>query len=377
MRRRIPCRPGNEKNSEKAINLTERKEYRKLLPQNEKIARRTEIRLTFDGVDITEDLNPWLLSMTYTDKESGEADDLQLELMDPEWIWLGNWLNQSADPKGAVITAAICQKNENGNGKVLNCGVFQVCGVDGSGPPATVSIKGTALPFTASVRTGIRNKAWENISLLEIADEIAAANNMTCMFESAANPYYDRREQLQESDIVFLQRLCGDAGLSLKATAGMLVLFNAAEYEQRGVVRTFDRKAGGILNYSFSTSFQDSNYDSCSVSYTDPLTQETYTGEFSAPDASGEGQVLQLNERVSSAAEAEELAKNRLRSKNKGEYSASLTIPGDVSMAAGLTVALTGYGAFDGTYIIESAGHSVSSGGYTTSLTLRQVLEGY
>lgn len=357
--------------------MTERKEYRKLLPQSEKIARRTEIRVTFDGVDITEDLNPWLLSMTYTDKESGEADDLQLELMDPEWIWLGSWLNQSADPKGAVITATICQKNENENGKVLNCGVFQVCGVDGSGPPATVSIKGTALPFTASVRTGIRNKAWENISLLEIADEIAAANNMTCMFESAANPYYDRREQLQESDIVFLQRLCGDAGLSLKATAGMLVLFNAAEYEQRGVVRTFDRKAGGILNYSFSTSFQDSNYDSCSVSYTDPLTQETYTGEFSAPDASGEGQVLQLNERVSSAAEAEKLAQNRLRSKNKGEYSASLTISGDVSMAAGLTVALTGYGAFDGIYIIESAGHSVSSGGYTTSLTLRQVLEGY
>ena len=44
---------------------------------------------------------------------------------------------------------------------------------------------------------------------------------------------------------------------------------------------------------------------------------------------------------------------------------------------AGITVQVSGYGAFDGKYIIETATHSVSKSGYKTDLTLRRVLEGY
>ena len=38
---------------------------------------------------------------------------------------------------------------------------------------------------------------------------------------------------------------------------------------------------------------------------------------------------------------------------------------------------LDGWGAFDGKYIIKQSKHSVSSAGYTTTVTLRRVLEGY
>mgnify|MGYP001541220551 CR=1 FL=1 len=43
-------------------------------------ARRTVIRLTFEGVDISADINRNLLSMTYTDNEEDKTDDLQLSL---------------------------------------------------------------------------------------------------------------------------------------------------------------------------------------------------------------------------------------------------------------------------------------------------------
>jgi hypothetical protein len=52
-------------------------------------------------------------------------------------------------------------------------------------------------------------------------------------------------------------------------------------------------------------------------------------------------------------------------------------LPGDVQLAAGLTVQVTDYGMFDGKYIIESAAHSIASGGYTTNIKLRRVLEDY
>ncbi len=45
-------------------------------------ARRTEIKLIFEGADISADINRNLLSMTYTDNEEDKADDLQLSLDD-------------------------------------------------------------------------------------------------------------------------------------------------------------------------------------------------------------------------------------------------------------------------------------------------------
>ena len=85
---------------------------------------------------------------------------------------------------------------------------------------------------------------------------------------------------------------------------------------------------------------------------------------------------MEVNERVTSAAEAKELAKKRLRQKNKGEVKAEFTLVGNVGLVAGLTVQVEGYGLFDGKYIIESATHN-PTGGYTVGLKLRRVLEGY
>ena len=53
-------------------------------------ARRTVVRLTFDGVDISADINRYLQSLSYTDNEQDETDDLQLTLDDREGVWLGN-----------------------------------------------------------------------------------------------------------------------------------------------------------------------------------------------------------------------------------------------------------------------------------------------
>ena len=53
-----------------------------------KNTRRTEVEVTFDGVDITKSIKPYLLSITYTDNEEGEADDLQIKIQDREGDWL-------------------------------------------------------------------------------------------------------------------------------------------------------------------------------------------------------------------------------------------------------------------------------------------------
>lgn len=342
-------------------------------------ARRTEIRLTFDGTDITADINKYFQSLSYTDNESGKTDDLQVSLDDREGVWLGNWLNTPSASKGAELSAVIIQKNWNSDEKdrVLDCGVFQLDSIDASGPPGKVTMKGTSIPYSSTIRTQKKTKAWEKFQLSKIANEIAAKNGFRCMFESAFDPFYTRTEQVQESDIVFLQRLCRNAGISLKVTAKIIVLFDAAAYEQKSAVRTIKRGSADVLSFSFSTNLHDTSYSKCHVSYTNPNTGATIEYTYTPKDADKSGQVLEVNEKVSSREEARQLAMKRLREKNKDEFKASFSLVGDAGLVAGVTVQVSGYGAFDGKYIIETAGHSVSNSGYKTDLTLRRVLEGY
>ena len=197
------------------------------------------------------------------------------------------------------------------------------------------------------------------------------------MFESAFDPLYTRKEQIQESDITFLQRLCKAAGISLKVTAKIIVLFDAAAYEQKDAVRVIKLGTADVSSWSFSTSLHDASYSKCHVSYTDPTTGKTIEYTYTPRNADKDGQVLEVNEKVSNREEARQLAMKRLRQKNKGEFKASFKLTGDARLVAGITVQVSGYGAFDGKYIIETATHSVSKSGYKTDLTLRRVLEGY
>lgn len=342
-------------------------------------ARRTAVRLFFDGVDITADINKYLLSLSYTDNEEDKTDDLQLSLDDREGVWLGNWLNTPTASKGLEIAAVIVQKNwdSDGRDRVLDCGVFSIDTVDGSGPPAKATIKAGSIPYESTIRTQKKTKAWEQYTLSGIANEIAGANGFKCMFESGFDPFYERKEQMQESDISFLQRLCKNAGISLKVTAKIIVLFDAAAYEQNSAVRTIRKGAADVSRWSFSTSLHDTAYSKCHVSYTDPKTATTIEYTYTPRDADEDGQTLEINEKVSNREEARQLAMKRLRQKNKGEYKVSFSLAGDVRLVAGVTVDVEGYGAFDGKYIIETATHSVSRSGYKTDLTLRRVLEGY
>lgn len=339
-------------------------------------SRRTKPKVIFNGTDISTDIEPYLKSLTYVDYEEDKADDLQLELQDRDGVWLKSWLN-STDVKGSTLEAVIVRKNWHGDNKddVLDCGSFELDNISVSGPPSKVTIKATGLPFTSAARTQKKTKAWEKIRLSGIANEIASGAGMRCMFESSYDPLYERREQIQESDIAFLKRLCKAAGISLKVTNGIIVLFEASTYEQKEAVRTIS-PGNEVLSYSFSTNFHDTDYASCHVSYTDPLTQTTYEYTYTPKDADSSGQVLEINEKVSSKDEAKKLAQKRLREKNKNTFAASFTLVGDPSLVAGVTVIVSGYGLFDGKYIIEQATHTVS-GGYKVSVTLRQVLEGY
>ena len=289
--------------------------------------------------------------------------------------------NSSTQVSGMKIQAVIVQRNWYGDGKdmVLDCGEFELDSIKAAGPPAAVTIKGTSLPYASVVRQTKKSRAWEAYYLSGIANEIAENAGMGCMFLTGKNPYYTRREQYKISDITFLSGLCKDAGISLKVTNNIIVLFDQATYERKKSVMTIKPGDGSYKNYSLNVGKAETEYQSCRVRYTDPATGRCISGIAYIEDYKEDNeknQQLEVTAKVSNAAEAKALATARLRLHNKYMRSASFTLVGNVSAVAGANVTLEGWGMFDGKYVIKKAKHSVGKNGYITTIDLRLALEG-
>lgn len=347
------------------------------------LGRRTRVEAAFDGINVTKSIAPYLLSAVYTESEEDKADDIQLRLQDRDAIWLEKWLTDAinAASSGTLkMDIAFLRENWNwANGKddLLMCGLFELDTVKASGPPGVITLKGTSLPYSATIRQTLNSRAWESCTLSSIVREIAAANGMTVMYESAEDPLYKRIEQVKIPDIEFLSQLCHNAGISLKVTNNIIVLFDQVQYEAGTPVLTIKRGDGSYTKWDLGVGSTDVKYASCRVRYTDP-SGKLITATAYADEKTKKGQQLEISEKVLNAAEAKALAQKQLRLHNKFAKTVTFELPGNPAILSGLTVVLERWGAWDGKYIIAETQHSVSgSGGYTTQARLRKVLEGY
>lgn len=356
----------------------------------EDAGRRAAVELSFDGVDITEDMRRFFLDLSYTDNEEDETDDLQLTLQDREGLWLKSWLNDAMDAaasgsggSGFLIRAAILRKNWKGDGATekLDCGSFELDSVKVGGPPSVVKIKATSLPFSTQARQTEKTQAWEAYFLSGILNEIAGRNGMEAMFLPESDPYYARREQFKTSDITFLEKLCHDAGLSLKCTNNRIVIFDQATFEANAPVLTLrpGRIGHEYTKYDLDAGAADTQYATCRVSYTDPESGVSIEAVAKSEDADKKNtQQLEITAKVASVGEAEALAKKMLRLHNKYGKTVAFTLPGNPALVAGCTFDLEGWGPWSGRYIISQAKHSVKkSGGYTVQIKGRRRLNGY
>ncbi len=335
--------------------------------------RSTRLQLHYENIDISADIQSHLNSWTYTDNLSGQADDLQISLEDLPQLWIGPW----APEKGAKLRAKVIQENRkyDGTKEELNLGLFEIDEFECNGPPSVVTMKAISVPESSSLRGEEKSRAWEKTKLSVIANDIASKSNLKLFYDTAENPEYDRIEQTGESDLVFLSRLCNDAGLALKVSDNQIIIFDEQKYEQQQPFSRIKKGEGFIKNYR-GRSPLNGLYRSCRVEYHDANKNQKITYEFTPPNPPKTGRVLVINERVASVKEAERLAKKRLRQENKNGATISLTLMGDIRFMAGLTINLVGFGVFDGIYIITQATHS-QQGSYETKLELRKCLEGY
>lgn len=157
-------------------------------------ARRCLVMVSYNGKDISADLQQYLKSVSYTDNMSGEADDLQLTLEDRQGLWQSSWMPE----KGATLDVSIRHIN-GGAEQVVRFGLFEIDEITSSGMPSEVQIKAISVPDNNNLRGVERTRSWEKAELKRIANDIAGGAGLELYYDvKDYNPVIDRAEQSEQ-----------------------------------------------------------------------------------------------------------------------------------------------------------------------------------
>ena len=361
----------------------------------EHLGRRAWLQVTYNSKDISEALAQYLISASYTDNLSGQVDDVSLTLEDKAGLWQSDWM----PVKGATLDITLCTYNWQGlyDGEFdTTLGTFEVDEIEMTSAPDVVNIKAVAISVgdDSTLRSTLRSKTWENISVRKVANDIAWENGMKLFWDCDDNPDIDKLEQNDESDLSVLQKVCDDAGFALKITTDTIIVFDEAKYEQADpVIEIYHPGTNTIADvaeadgtptpdrifhstgYSFKTKIRDV-YKKCHIKYTNDQDKSVIESTFTDPNKSN-GATLEIHQQVTSQAEADRLAKKKLREKNRDECTGSYSLDGCQFLCAGETIEMIGFGVFSGRYIVTQAKHDISGSGYVTSIDVRRCLIGY
>lgn len=360
----------------------------------EHIGRRAWLIVTYNGKDISESLAQYVLSFSYTDNLTGQVDDISITLEDRAELWEADWMPE----RGATLDITICTYNWSdlySEEQDLQLGKFEIDELEVSSAPNVVTIKAVAISISddSTLRSTLRSHTWENISVQKAANDIAWQNGMKLQWYCDDNPNIDKLEQNDESDLDVLQKICDDAGFALKVTTDTIIIFDVEKFEKEDVYAEYYHpgttilnivenqskpvQTDALLNYSFKAKIRDV-YKKCHVKYAKDKDKSVIESTFVAPDKQDkDGATLEIHQQVSSQAEADRLAKIKLREKNCEEFTGSFSSDGNIGLCAGEIIEMLGFGNFSGKYIITQTKHDISSSGFTSSVEIRKCLDGY
>ena len=360
----------------------------------EHIGRRAWLIVTYNGKDISESLAQYVLSFSYTDNLTGQVDDISITLEDRAELWEADWMPE----RGATLDITICTYNWSdlySEEQDLQLGKFEIDELEVSSAPNVVTIKAVAISISddSTLRSTLRSHTWENISVQKAANDIAWQNGMKLQWYCDDNPNIDKLEQNDESDLDVLQKICDDAGFALKVTTDTIIIFDVEKFEKEDVYAEYYHpgttilnivenqpkpvQTDALLNYSFKAKIRDV-YKKCHVKYAKDKDKSVIESTFVAPDKQDkDGATLEIHQQVSSQAEADRLAKIKLREKNCEEFTGSFSSDGNIGLCAGETIEMLGFGNFSGKYIITQTKHDIISSGFTSSVEIRKCLDGY
>ena len=347
-------------------------------------------KLTINGVDMTQDLAPYLLSLTYTDNLTGVADELKAEFDNSDFKFLNDWYFSP----GAIVRAWI----EN-----MFCGEFTIDDTSQSAHPHVAEFKAQSAGFSGPIRT---KKSFAHFKK-QLSDIVGGYANTYGFTVTGNIPQISITTLIQsrESDIHFLHRIAKNYGC-ICAIKGKTLIFDSMEdIWKRDASKTIHLR--DMKSYRFTSSLPETIDGAISV-YHDPQTDTIdgaivtgLSGTWNEADFSRYKGILPFStydnqiagkqnyasfdadydimcrtasvdyKKAESTEEAILLAIGELIDKKNKKHTCNCVLPGNQYLVAGNGINIQDVGKRSGYWLIEKSIHKiVKKGGYTTEIDL-------
>lgn len=316
--------------------------------------RRASVSMSYDHVDITEDIREYMKSFSYTDIASGESDSVSVMVQDKEKKWMGNWSPEKGDHVSATVK--FTDWESEGDNWEMYCGELEIDDVSMAGPPAGCTIGAVSIPRSVAFNEEEHTKNWEDVTVQEVAREMADRAGISLFYE-ADDIFIHALEQDKQTDCKFLYSVCEKYGLAMKVFAEKIIIFDEVRYEQAPPVDTLNFEDFKQYNYK---STLEGTYTGAKISYTDPC-----NGEDHIVMVGGGSRIKEINEEADSAADAQRKAVAALNNANKKDTTFSGTIMARRKIIASNCVRIEGFGKPDGIYYIDKVVTKIGGNGAT------------
>lgn len=316
-------------------------------------ARRASVNVDYEHVNITDEIAGSVKSLTYTDVASGESDELSLSLQDRDRKWMGSWAPRKGDNISA--TAAFHDWDGEGDSWSIYCGSFEVDDISMSGPPPVCEIGAVSIPRSTAFNEEERTKNWEEVTVKEIAEEIASRAGISLYYEAEDIPV-KAMEQDRQTDCKFLYAVCEKYGLAMKVFAEKIVIFDEAAYETAPPVAEL-KYEDFAARYQYKSTLEGT-YTGAKIAYSDPG-----TGEDHIVTVGGGDRIMEINEEADSAADAQRKAVAALNNANKKDTTFSGTVRARRELLASRCIRISGFGVPDGVYYLDKVVTKISGNG--------------
>lgn len=323
------------------------------------------VKLVYNNKDITHDLQPWFMNMSYTDKMEGEADELEVVLRNDDDRFINSWQPQQGDTLAATIIMGQLQ---------LPCGVFVVdeFTVENSRDSGGVA---TIKALAAGVKDSIRTKysvAHEGKTLKQIAVTIATKYNYKVQGIIKDFPIV-RVTQFHETDLGFLHRLAQDHGYAFSLRGSTLVFTYYADLNSAANVFTVNRTE--CIGTPRITDKITGVYNKGHLKHFNSKLKKTFEALQEA-GANPSADVYRQLDKVDSADEADYKIGGRLYRKNLEQKTMDITVPGNTYYVCGSNIQTNGWGNYDIKWMIAQSTHKVNSNeNYVTGMRLQALLQ--
>lgn len=292
------------------------------------------MKLIYSGVDITDSVT--VTGCVHDMYSAGGFDTLHITLDDMAQVW-DRWAPQAGD------TIRV-KDGQADSGDMI---VHQMLPTNGR-----YIIKATSAPLTAK---DPRGKAWVDIKLLQIGQEIAARHGLELQSFGVSDYRYKYLLQAQENDFAFYSRLCTLEGCGMIVQNGALVVYDISTLEATEPVETIEVTGGSEYRYTDRTGHM---FTDCSIEL----------GRYSGGYSTGLAPVRRLQPplwvQAASNEECARFSRNLLRDANKDARSGSFKADIQPGLAAGSVVRIKTPGAasWDGPVFLHHVRNDYVSG---------------